>query len=243
MVAICIVCFSGSKAYSQFYFGGGVGWSYSGDLTNFREVGPSGFLDVDLAGTDLKTDDSLVIGGKMGYFPEALSWMGVELNVYHRDPDVKRQDWTIGGTGAGNSQLFPGTGNFTTTMDIDATTVGILMLFKPPPKMVEEYLLGTFEPYVGIGVGLHIVSADIKVFNAGGTLVGSSDRTRFGDSILVSAGLNLKITDNIKIYGEYLYSNLNVDTNEDDDCFINCTPNTSFNIPDNTVMTGLVFSF
>jgi opacity protein-like surface antigen len=103
---------------------------------------------------DVKLDTPFLFGGKAGLFfdPSILGGnLGLELEVYHFQPDVG--DQVVQGT-------FPGfTGPATVgSKDVHVTVVGLNALYRFRLAEDPQFPRGRFQPYLGMGVGAFIAN-------------------------------------------------------------------------------------
>lgn len=111
-------------AVAEWYVAGDAGVNFADRLTNVG--GTNAFSGIQFEDLDLQ--NSVSVGGKLGYFPQH-SWFGVEGEALYTTPHIK---------GLEND---PG-------IHLRVTTVGVNFLVRYPGR--------TFQPYAGIGVGVVI---------------------------------------------------------------------------------------
>lgn len=117
------------------YFGGQIGGTFPSDLSDVKGVGA-------LSGTtlsDLDSDNSVVYGGKVGYFLTKVPWLGFETEVYTATPDIPAQTTTV-------------TGFSLPSADSRVTTWATSLMVRYPGKM--------FQPYAGVGLGVYFAHID-----------------------------------------------------------------------------------
>lgn len=117
-LAIACLC-AGDRAGAEYYVAGQVGVNFADRLTNIEGTGS--FVTGRIPDLDLK--NAVAYGGKLGYFP-GNGAMGVELDVFNSQPNIKNLD------------NVPG-------IHLGVTNVGINLLLRYPGQ--------TFQPYVGFG--------------------------------------------------------------------------------------------
>jgi opacity protein-like surface antigen len=170
---------------AEWYVGGYGGFSLSSDLTDatMPEYGRRSVLDDPLLGqgasnpalasvtqtfktTDIKTNSSPIFGGKVGYFfdQQQFRWLGVELEVFTTEPDIKAQvvqtNQDIQFNPVNPSQpcfFYP---NVTPTCpqhirkeDSLQVPSSSLRVFTAAANVLVRYPGQWFEPYAGVGVG------------------------------------------------------------------------------------------
>jgi opacity protein-like surface antigen len=124
------------------------------------------------------------------------------MNIYQRDNDVDQQTDMVTGTAG----VF-GTTTGQLKVDVNSTiTISFLAMVRASEKQSENLL--NLQPFFGLGFGVNTVDlGEGSTFTTAGVANGSTSLesdTIVG--ILVSAGLNYKITSNLKAYGEYKYT-------------------------------------
>jgi opacity protein-like surface antigen len=119
--ALAIACLypGGGRALAEYYVAGQVGVNFADRLTDIQGTGS--FVTGRIPDLDLK--NAVAYGGKLGYFP-GHGAMGVELDVFNSQPNIKNLD------------DIPG-------IHFGVTNVGINLLLRYPGP--------TFQPYVGFG--------------------------------------------------------------------------------------------
>lgn len=169
-----------------------VGPYFGATFPHEAELEPTSLLSQDFGGasvtiSDVDFDPDAVVGGKVGYWLEALDlpFLGLEAEVYGAFPKFSDQDVTVTISG-------PNGGYFNVPMedtDIDVTTVGF--------NLLARYPTGPLQPYGGVGVG--IVHADMKkakiepvwLTSIGGVPSAFRDGILFEDGDDVSPGLQV----------------------------------------------------
>jgi opacity protein-like surface antigen len=112
------MCLAPNLVRAEWYVAGVAGINFADRLTDVQGTDGTLFQDLDL-------QNSISIGGKVGYFPQH-RWFGIEGEVLHTTPHVKGLDDAPG-------------------IHLRVTSVGINFLARYPGR--------TFQPYVGIGGG------------------------------------------------------------------------------------------
>ena len=214
-----------SPAHSETYIGFGVGASIP---ENFRHVSLGGAAAANYA--DLDANNSFAYGFKVGNFWDNLKLggfeFGLELNYFKRDLDatarIVASDFGAGETLGFRMNSFQ--------------TLGLMPLVRKS--------FGNYQPYFGIGMAVSFLDAEEVIL--GKTTVSTVKITHsisdtFDIGIIMSAGFNYKISERLKIYSEYKYSQSNFDL------LLNRSSNTNFNIAfnnaDHNFMVGLSYNF
>jgi opacity protein-like surface antigen len=152
---------------------------------------------------DLSFESSVVFGAKAGYFFErdVLGGnVGVELDVYHFEPDLGAQ--TVGFTG-----LFAGfNGEIQTRLqsaDIEVTAVTLNLLYRFRLLPGPQHPRGRLQPYVGVGGGAFIarLATQTSPFDTNKDI--SDTDVRAGIQAL--GGIRYFLTRNIALFAEYKF--------------------------------------
>ena len=175
-----------SPAQAEMYVAGHVGVTIPRDTTQgtMNGTGDPIFADPSQSMTtflsDLKLENSLVYGGKIGYYFEKAKALGFEIEGFNTTPNVKQQ----------TAQLIQ-PGQDPTQIDVSArlrvTTMAVNMVVRYPGKK--------FQPYGGAGIGVFWAHLT--------TPVDSDTSTKPGFNAL--AGLRYLLTDHIALFGEWKY--------------------------------------
>jgi opacity protein-like surface antigen len=155
-------------ARGEAFIEGRVGGAFTED--NDVEVSVPG------ASIDFSTeyDESITGGGRFGYWFESLPWLGLAVDVSYFAPD-----------------------DDTANADYDVIPVSPLLMLRAPLATSEEFRNGRIQPFLGVGPGIFVSSADFSG-------AGDDDTTEVGAD--VHAGLNFQVTRMVSIFGEYRYT-------------------------------------
>lgn len=255
MVAIVAIwiAFSAGEARAEAYISIGAGQSFSGTVNDYETELCVGFFFCDLVpvqhGSDLDTDTALALGGKIGIFMDhpSFNWLGFEMQYYQRNLDISRQPWSV--TGTDTSVMIPALPfNGQVSMELDALkTIAFLVMLRVPPPVVNQHLLGLFEPYLGLGFTInHVEVGPIRIYDAAGNLISGNlqNDSSPGFGYLVSLGLNFRINDRWKLYGEFKHAQANFHyLNDLDRGTFGGDMDSELDITDNTYMFGVTVSF
>jgi len=214
-----------TPAYSESYIGFGVGASIPED---FRHVSLGDTASANYE--DLNVNNSVAHGLKAGHFWNNFTWrgfeFGLEMNYFKRDLDATAR--IVDSDFSGIESLGFRINSF--------QTLGLIPLVRKK--------LGTYEPYFGIGLAVNYLDAEEVIL--GNTPVNTikvapaiSDLFDLG--VIMLAGLNYKISDRLKIYSEYKYSQSNYDVLLERGSSTNF--NLAFNTADHNFMMGLIYDF
>jgi opacity protein-like surface antigen len=164
------------------------------------------FLDGTLK--NIEFDTSVVFGGKVGYYfdhPALGGNFGLELEVYHFEPNVASQTVVFSGTARTifGTTLPP---EFRTTIqkaDIDVTAVGLNLLYRLELGQSDNFPHGRFQPYAGVGLGLFVatLSTTTTPFDTNKSIEDTD--TQPGGQILL--GARFFLSPNIAIFAEYKF--------------------------------------
>ena len=120
--SLALACLCPAVAQAEYYVAGQVGVNFADRLTGIQGTGSF----VTQTGPDLDLQNAVLYGGKLGFFPSNGA-MGIELDVFNSQPNIKNLD------------NIPG-------IHLGVTNVGINLLLRYPGQ--------TFQPYVGFGINL-----------------------------------------------------------------------------------------
>jgi opacity protein-like surface antigen len=148
-------------------------------------------------------ESSIVFGAKAGYFFERDLLggnVGIELDVYHFEPDLDAQTVHFTGMLAGVA------GNFETRLqaaDIEITAVTLNLLYRFRLLPGPQYPRGRLQPYVGAGGGAFIarLATQTSPFDSNKDI--SDTDVRPGVQAL--GGLRFFLTRNIAFFAEYKF--------------------------------------
>src|SRR5919108_4771570 len=124
-----------SAASAEVYVAGQGGWSFQFDMRNVEGTGAihgAQFSDLDLAQT-------LVYGGKLGYFfqDREWRWVGIEAEFFASNPHIKQQQVIAPGGGPTAPALANG---------------AHVRVFTTAINVIVRYPNTRFQPYAGVGL-------------------------------------------------------------------------------------------
>jgi opacity protein-like surface antigen len=190
-------------AWAEPYLGiyAGAAFTESKDLRTELEL--NGVPFVNGRAHDLKFDTSPVFGAKAGYFfdVDLLGGnAGLEVDVYHFEPDAPRQFVRFKGLLAG---VPADTRTELQSADIQVTAVTLNAIYRFRLGADAEHPLGRFQPYVGVGGGAFIAKLATKTspFDVNSKI--DDTQTKAGFQAL--AGARWFITNNIALFAEYKF--------------------------------------
>jgi hypothetical protein len=230
-VLVMVFLLQVEPARSEWYLSGYGGYSAAQPLkdvtmnnygytsaVNRYGFGPSNAVQGDTLTQNFQTSDlslkqSLLFGGKGGYFfnNEGFSWLGVELEAFTTTPTIKTQTVTtnqditfILGPGhlPGACPLPPPTQQCSVQENLKSTlpvTQSSLRLVTVAFNVVARYPGTIFQPYVGIGVGAFYFSS-----------TGQIDGRQVVPGLNTQAGLKVLATEEWGLFveGKYNYATI-----------------------------------
>ena len=218
------------SAFAESYIGLGLGVSLPQDVTDIKGTTAAGVAGT---GTDVSADDAFSYGIKAGHYFNSVPWFGVEMNIYQRDNDVDQQTATATGTAG----ILNGTAGQLKVDVNSGTTIGFLAMVRATEEQSKNLL--NLQPYFGLGFGVNIIDlGEASTFTAAGAANGSTNlESDTNVGILVSAGLNYKIYDNLKAYGEYKYTDGSFESKGSDGVTY------EYDAGDSNLMFGVAYNF
>ena len=156
----------------------------------------------ELTARDLRFDSSATGGGRVGYWFEALPWLGLGVDVAYFAPNVSSQnvDTTVklGAVSANVGQV-----SFD-KVKLDVTDVSFdLMLRWPGLVASPQFPKGRLQPYLTVGPAVFFATAKDST-NFGPPNDQSSHDTSIG--VKAGVGTTWMLTPNIGIFGEYRFT-------------------------------------
>jgi opacity protein-like surface antigen len=136
-----------------------------------------------VSGNDLSLQTSLAYGAKLGYYFESVKWLGVETEVFNATPNIKQQNYIVGGTSLGTVQ-----------------GINNRILTWAPINVVVRYQMGALEPYAGVGLGVFFSHLSANGFSSSSTDVGLNTQL----------GLRYRITNQVAVFGEWKFNHVNI---------------------------------
>jgi opacity protein-like surface antigen len=174
-IAVGVLCLtlSGHPAQAELYVAGQIGYTSPNDLSSVQGTGPISGVSF----SDLKLDNSIVYGAKVGYYLPSVNWLGIETEMFNTTPDVKQQPITVLGV------TVPAPG-----FNLNVFTWAINAIVRYPGKQ--------FQPYAGVGLGVFFAEAKFQ---------GTSDKD-VAPGLNALAGVRYFATDHIALFAEYKYN-------------------------------------
>ncbi|HZS11780.1 MAG TPA: outer membrane beta-barrel protein [Nitrospirales bacterium] len=125
---------------AEMYIAGQGGIVLNPKFTNVEGTGPS----TGIPGSDLKLQNAIMYGGKVGYFFESIPWLGIELDTYYSTPHLEQQ----------NVSRFYGVPGVVGVTQTTATTGAHQKILTGTGNLLIRYPGRVFQPYFGGGAGL-----------------------------------------------------------------------------------------
>jgi opacity protein-like surface antigen len=177
VLSMCFVLLLSNLGSAEMYIAGQVGYAMPSDLSDVKGTGSSSGVN----SSDLSLKNNIAYGLKVGgYFPGVLKWLGVEVEGFYNQPDIKSQTVTFT---PGGPQSVNGT-----TMRVAHFAANVLV----------RYPGETFQPYIGVGGGVNVAGlSENSTFDAEATVA---------PALNVLAGMRAFITERIALFGEFKYN-------------------------------------
>ena len=156
----------------------------------------------ELTARDLRFDSSVTGGGSLGYWFEALPWLGLGIDVAYFAPSVSSQNVEttvkLAGVSANVGSLA------FDKMKLDVTDVSFDLLLRWPGLVASsQFPKGRLQPYLTVGPAVFLATAKDST-NFGPPNNQSSHDTSVG--VKAGAGTTWMLTPNIGIFGEYRFT-------------------------------------
>lgn len=157
---------------------------------------------------DVKFDNSMVFGGRVGYWSGAAPYAGIGLDVFHFQPDSQN---FVGSDPSGI--VFGVPGSATGRFDINVTAITLNVLLRLPLFTSDDLPSGRLQPYLSVGPGLFITQAkgEIKGEVSGQPFRASRSETDTSIGVQAGAGVAFSVHKNVALFGEYRFTHLSPD--------------------------------
>ena len=146
---------------------------------------------------NVKWDDSLVYGGRVGYWFETIPWFGVGLDVFHFKADIPTQMVPLTVRGATVTA---------TLQEIDFSITGLafdVVRLRLPLLVSEERPRGRLQPYLTIGPALFFTRAQNTTNSE---LIINQKATDTALGFKVGTGASWQIHKYVAVFGEYRFT-------------------------------------
>ena len=220
--------------FGDLYLGGA--FTQNDDLTAKGSFNGSPF---ELTARDLRFDSSVTGGGRLGYWFEALPWLGLGLDVAYFAPNVSSQnvDTTVKLAGVSTNV---GQVSFD-KLKLDVTDVSFdLMLRWPGLVASSQFPKGRLQPYLTVGPAVFLVTA--KDSTNFGT---PNNQSRHDTTVGVKAGFGTTwmLTPNIGLFGEYRFTHFSPKFEFDSDVAGFSKTKVETDVNTHHVLVGVTFRF
>jgi len=149
----------------------------------------------------LEFDTSVLFGAKAGYFFNGFlgGSFGLEAEGYHFRPDLDDQIVTFSGTVQG----VPTTAQVNVRGDLEATGIGLNLLYRFQLARSPAAPRGRVQPYLGLGVGALIAKLELHSVVLDGRP--TADDTDVRPALHVIAGARVHLTEHVALFTEYKF--------------------------------------
>jgi opacity protein-like surface antigen len=142
---------------------------------------------------DIEFDNSFAIGGRAGYWFDALPFLGLGVDVSHFRPDVASQ--TVDATLSG----LPAIATLLEDIDVRVVAIALDVMLRWPLMKSADFPNGRLQPYATVGPAVFITEAEV---------LGESD-TDTSLGFKAGAGVAFLLTKHLGIFGEYRFTHFN----------------------------------
>jgi len=144
----------------------------------FRNIEATGVAN-GLSANTLPLTSSFLYGMKLGVFP--WQWVGLEVEAFNTSTHTKQQ-----------TEVLTGPSGFSTSATLAGIAERVTVLAF---NVIARYPGKQFQPYIGVGPGLFFMRSRLGTESVSDATVG----------INAMAGLNVRITEHLGLFGEYKY--------------------------------------
>jgi opacity protein-like surface antigen len=148
---------------------------------------------------DVRFDESVLFGGRVGYWFESLSLLGIGLDAFHFRPDVSRQTRTaevcFGGACVPQSLAIA-------KVELDVTVIGFDVLLRYPLLKSPQFPRGRLQPYLTAGPAIFIAHGK----DSTNFVPANQSDTEVEIGVKAGAGLAWQFHRHIAIFGEYRFT-------------------------------------
>jgi opacity protein-like surface antigen len=156
---------------------------------------------------DLRHDDSIVFGGRFGYWLEPFPYLGFGLDVSHFGADAPPQATTV--TFNPDPLRLSGPSVQAGKVEIGVTVISFDLMLRWPLMTSQAFPKGQLQPYMAVGPALFIVKAE----DFGNLVPITQSDTHTSVGVKVAAGAAWLFTPNIGVFGEYRFLHYNPESN------------------------------
>jgi opacity protein-like surface antigen len=208
VVGVAVICafvaLSGAPASAEWYADLFLGGAFTENSEPTLKT-PFGGVATTVTTKDLHHDDSIMFGGRAGYWIDAFPYLGFGIDVSHFDADPSNRPTDV----VFNPDPFGLSGVTTPNkIELGVTVIAFDLMLRWPLMVSPAFPKGQLQPYIAVGPALFIVKA--KDFGNLGPSTQSDTDTSVG--VKVSGGLTWMFTKNIGVFGEYRFLHYNPET-------------------------------
>ena len=202
VVSVAVVCasvaLSGAPASAEFFGDLFLGGAFTESSEPTLKI-PVGGVATTITSKGVHHDDSIMFGGRGGYWIDSFPYLGFGLDVSHFDADAAPQSTIV----VFSPDLFglSGPSQQLKKIEIGVTVISFDLMLRWPLMVSPAFPKGQLQPYIAVGPALFIVTA--KDFGNLGPTTQSDTDTSVG--VKVAGGLTWMFTKNIGVFGEYRF--------------------------------------
>jgi opacity protein-like surface antigen len=203
LLAMSAIAPSPPAARAEWYVAGQIGVTLpSGGGLSSIDVGTP-FLP-GTTHSDLDLQNSILYGGKLGYYFRSARWFGLETEVFNTTPHIKEQSHTFSNPSSPSSP--------------SATLQGahFRVVMWAPLNIMLRYPKSRLQPYLGIGPGIFFARIKGEGLGAESPTSTSSNGTI---GLNAKAGVDYYFTRRLSAFGEWKYNYARFSFSENPDLF------------------------
>jgi len=214
--------------FADFY--AGLGFTQKQDIdAEFPDVG------ISLTVRDVQFDDAALIGGRGGYWLEALPFLGFGLSISHVfGPTVGSQ--TRGFTACASGVCASGSLD-QREIDLNVTTVGFDVMARLPLLKSQPFPKGQLQPYLTGGPALFAARAE----DHGNVSPSGQSDSDTSIGVKVGAGLTWLFSHNVGVFAEYRFTHFKPEFEFTDNVAGKATVEATLNT--HSLLGGVAFRF
>lgn len=174
---------------AETYVAGQAGYTLAHAATHVEVIDPGlGAIPPGTTASNLRLNDSLLYGMKVGRYLDSIPWLGVELESFITKPHIPSQHVTYD---------IPGTGSV--AVDEPGATNRLIVV---APNLVARYRVGDVEPYLGVGPGVFILHQKQGASTSSSPFSQSSTRVGLNTQV----GVRYRMTERVSVFGEWKFN-------------------------------------
>jgi opacity protein-like surface antigen len=209
MVSLAVICasvaLSSAPASAEWFGDLFLGGAFTQNSEPSAKTSVAG-VPVTITTKDLHHDDSIVFGGRFGYWIDQFPYLGVGLDVSHFNADASPQTRDV----VFAPDLFgqSGPGLPSKPVDIGVTAISFDLMLRWPLMTSPAFPKGRLQPYVAAGPAVFIVN----VKDHGNLGPGTQSESSASVGVKVAGGLTWLFTSWIGVFTEYRFTHFNPET-------------------------------